>query len=217
MMNTTTAVSPVPQSEVHKRRSRIPELDGLRGIAILSVVGFHYISGQGLTGGPVTAFLQKAVGLGWSGVDLFFVLSGFLIGGILVDAHDSPNYFRAFYARRFFRIIPIYFAWVLLYVILTTLARRIVQIHSNSGRPEMAGIPVYIHFLFLQNVWPITYFGLGGAWLSQTWSLAVEEQFYLISPWLIRSLSKGSLYLTLFAVIISTPFLRLGLRTLTQV
>jgi len=74
-----------------KNAARIPELDGLRGIAILSVVCIHYINGQGPTGGPITTLLQKFVALGWSGVDLFFVLSGFLIGGILLDARGSSR------------------------------------------------------------------------------------------------------------------------------
>ena len=172
-----------------KKAARIPELDGLRGIAILSVVCIHYIDGQGPTGGPITTLLQKIVALGWSGVDLFFVLSGFLIGGILLDARGSPNYFKTFYVRRFFRIIPIYYAWVLLYVLLVTLAGHVVQVHSNSGRPEELGASIYVHFLFLQNVWPITLAGLAGAWLSPTWSLAVEEQFYLVCPWMIRFIS----------------------------
>lgn len=191
--------------------SRIPELDGLRGIAILLVVCIHYVNGQGSTGGPITTSFQKVMALGWSGVDLFFVLSGFLIGGILLDARGAPNYLKTFYARRFCRIIPIYYVWLLLYVLLTSFAGHFVQMHSNRGLQEMTGLPVYIHFLFLQNVWPITYFGLGGAWLIQLWSLAVEEQFYLICPWMIRLLSYRRLYIILFVVIASTPLLRLGL------
>src|SRR5260370_37130342 len=88
---------------------RIPELDGLRGLAIGMVLIFHYFQ---LTlvarPGSLPAYLQAAGRLAWSGVDLFFVLSGFLIGGILLDARRSPNYFRVFYTRRFFRIVPIY-------------------------------------------------------------------------------------------------------------
>lgn len=200
-----------------KNAARIPELDGLRGIAILSVVCIHYINGQGPTGGPITTLLQKFVALGWSGVDLFFVLSGFLIGGILLDARGSPNYFKTFYVRRFFRIIPIYYAWVLLYVLLVTLAGHVVQVHSNSGRPEELGAPIYVHFLFLQNVWPITLAGLAGAWLTPTWSLAVEEQFYLVCPWMIRFISEPILRRVLLAVIVAVPLLRLGLLTIAHV
>src|SRR5262249_55686432 len=88
-------------------KSRIPELDGIRGLAILSVICFHYISMEGLTfPGSITDRLHRLVILGGTGVDLFFVLSGFLIGGILLDAKESSRYFSTFYLRRFFRIIP---------------------------------------------------------------------------------------------------------------
>src|SRR4051812_30675513 len=84
---------------------RIPALDGLRGIAILSVVVFHYFVIQlPLTYGPHLIVLVLGRSL-WSGVDLFFVLSGFLIGGILLDARDSANYYGTFYIRRACRIL----------------------------------------------------------------------------------------------------------------
>jgi peptidoglycan/LPS O-acetylase OafA/YrhL len=86
---------------------RIPELDGLRGFAILIVVLLHYFYKPGVPAPPVFTRFQSLFRLGWTGVDLFFVLSGFLIGGILLNARDSPNYFKTFYIRRFFRIIPI--------------------------------------------------------------------------------------------------------------
>src|SRR5258707_10967643 len=77
---------------------RIPVLDGLRGLAIFLVLIFHYISQEGtLTPGTVAAGLQRFVIMGWTGVDLFFVLSGFLIGGILMEARSSQFYFKTFY------------------------------------------------------------------------------------------------------------------------
>src|SRR5712691_8951390 len=88
-------------------RGRIPVLDGLRGIAILLVLLWH-----GFFSIPFKSKVLlrlAAIGkLSWSGVDLFFVLSGFLIGGILLDAKDSPRYFQTFYARRAYRILPLY-------------------------------------------------------------------------------------------------------------
>src|SRR5580698_10368066 len=204
-------------TSAHTKSSRIPELDGLRGIAVLCVVCIHYIVVSPSAHSPIAAFFQRAVALGWSGVDLFFVLSGFLIGGILLDARGSPNYFKAFYARRFFRIIPLYYAWTALYIIVVALAGHTLQSHSNSGRAEMSGAPVYIHFLFLQNIWPIAFWGLGAGWFTQMWSLAVEEQFYLVCPWLIRFVSTRRLRLVLFAVIAGAPFLRLTLRAIAHV
>jgi peptidoglycan/LPS O-acetylase OafA/YrhL len=196
--------------------SRIPELDGLRGIGVLSVVCAHYVAVPPSSNAPIATFLERAVALGWSGVDLFFVLSGFLIGGILLDARASPNYFKTFYARRFFRIIPLYYAWVLLYIVVVALAGHTLQVHSNSGRPEMSGTPVYIHFLFLQNVWPIAFWGLASGWFTPMWSLAVEEQFYLVCPWLVRLVSKRRLYFALLAIIAAAPVLRVALRTIAH-
>jgi peptidoglycan/LPS O-acetylase OafA/YrhL len=198
------------------KQSRVPELDGLRGIAILSVVCIHYIVVAPGARAPIATVLQRSVALGWSGVDLFFVLSGFLIGGILLDARGSPNYFKVFYARRFFRIIPLYYAWVLLYIVVVALAGHTLQIHSNSGRPEMSGVPVYIHFLFLQNVWPIAFWGLASGWFTPMWSLAVEEQFYLLCPWLVRLVSNRRLHFALLAIIAVAPVLRVALRTIAH-
>jgi len=86
---------------------RIPELDGIRGIAIGMVLIAHFFLVVSRPGSPL-AYALVPLRLDWSGVDLFFVLSGFLIGGILLDARESSNYFRVFYTRRFFRIVPIY-------------------------------------------------------------------------------------------------------------
>src|SRR5207247_6499470 len=98
-----------------KPDSRIPMLDGLRGIASLMVVAFHF--------GPHVArlpeshfqFLHQLPTLWFKGVDLFFVLSGFLISGILVNARHSPRYFQTFYLRRAFRIFPLYYLVLLGY------------------------------------------------------------------------------------------------------
>ena len=82
---------------------------------MLAVVLYHYtIIGPGAPFNTMLYWGRAAFRLGWSGVDLFFVLSGFLIGGILLDARNSPRYFRTFYARRGFRILPLYFLWLAL-------------------------------------------------------------------------------------------------------
>src|ERR1035438_6350983 len=96
-----------PSSPVDLRTGRITALDGLRGIAILAVLEFHFA--EGLTGAsrPELA-IYNFIRIGWLGVDLFFVLSGFLITGILTDARATPRYFRNFYWRRAVRIFPPY-------------------------------------------------------------------------------------------------------------
>ena len=176
------------------------------------VVVFHYLEQQGaVPGGGLTPILQRMVLMGWSGVDLFFVLSGFLIGGILVDARNSPSYFKTFYTRRFFRIIPIYYLWILAYIVLVGVAGAALRAHSNSGVIMPLGNPIYAHFVFLQNVMVIPFSGLAGAWLSHLWSLAVEEQFYLVSPLVVRLLSARKLAIFLAFVIAAAPLLRIAL------
>src|SRR5260370_41846538 len=91
---------------------RIPELDGIRGIAIGMVLIAHFFLVVSRPGSAL-AYALVPLRLDWTGVDLFFVLSGFLIAGILLDARGSSNYFRVFYTRRFFRIVPIYAAFLL--------------------------------------------------------------------------------------------------------
>ena len=95
----------------NRRTERVKELDGLRALAILLVVAWHYI---GIVGGAESTLWRIFV-FGRSGVDLFFVLSGFLIGGILIDAKESRNFFRTFYIRRAFRILPVYLLLVVVY------------------------------------------------------------------------------------------------------
>ncbi len=176
------------------------------------VVVFHYLEKQGpVVGGGLTPILQRVVLMGWSGVDLFFVLSGFLIGGILVDARTSPSYFKTFYTRRFFRIIPIYYLWILAYIVLVAVAGSFLRTHSNSGVGMPMGLPVYAHFFFLQNMMVIPFAGLAGAWFSHLWSLAVEEQFYLVSPLVVRLLSTRLLTVFLACVIVAAPILRVVL------
>jgi peptidoglycan/LPS O-acetylase OafA/YrhL len=199
-------------------RGRIPELDGLRGLAILLVLVFHYVSQEGLTPShSLASHLQRLVIMGWTGVDLFFVLSGFLIGGILIDVRTSATYYQTFYTRRLFRIIPIYYGWIFLYIVLLRFAGPIVRAHSNSGVVPTVGFPIYLHFLFLQNLGLITLSGLAGAWFGHTWSLAVEEQFYLVSPLLVRILPVHRLRWFLSAVIVGAPVLRLILLRIVHV
>src|SRR3954453_12821145 len=92
-------------SPVASKKARIPELDGLRGIAVLLVVTWHYF------GNDTVHAWALPFRLGWSGVDLFFVLSGFLIGGILLENRGTQGYFQCFYGRRFCRIFPLYYAY----------------------------------------------------------------------------------------------------------
>lgn len=142
----------------------IPALDGLRGLAILLVLLFHY----GISLAPVDSLGPFA--LGWSGVDLFFVLSGFLLGGILLDGTSL----RSFYIRRACRILPLYFAFIALFFTAAAFFDY-PRIFGDAFSPIS-------YFSFTQTIPMAMENRFGAGPLGMTWSLAVEEQFYLILP-----------------------------------
>jgi peptidoglycan/LPS O-acetylase OafA/YrhL len=164
------------------RSRRIPELDGLRGIAILLVLCWHVLPTIVADTSPAVQHATRSlIRYAWSGVDLFFVLSGFLLGGILMDHRASTRYFRTFYVRRFCRILPLYYVMVALFVVLR-LARHPPTIDWLFEPP----MPLASYLTFLQNFAMASADTTGAQWLGPTWSLAVEEQFYLALPVLIR-------------------------------
>ena len=185
---------------------RIPELDGLRGIAILIVVVWHYGICQILQF-PVTGTLLKTpLGLGWSGVDLFFVLSGFLIGGILIDHRGSPSFFKTFYIRRSCRILPLYFVMVGLLAVAVWLGWNTVpRLEWLFAKPH----PVLSYATFTQTAPMIGTAEFGPHWLAVSWSLAIEEHFYLVLPLLICCCRPQSLPYLLGGLILLAPALRL--------
>jgi len=179
-------------------------LDGLRGVAILLVLAFHGTNLAVEAGAPqFMKYLIRPVSLGWSGVDLFFVLSGFLIGGILLDARGSKNYFRVFYTRRMLRILPLYFVVLAIGYGVSRSAKFGALIE-----PQM---PWAMCITLTQNFWIAAHMkALMGA-LVATWSLAVEEQFYLVIPALIYFTKLQRLAWVLGAGIVAAPLVRLAL------
>ena len=155
---------------------RIPELDGLRGTAVLCVIFGHYASYIV----PKVEFLEFAS----LGVDVFFVLSGFLIGGIILDQHKQDGFVASFYGRRAARILPVYFA-----VIALAFAAQAL----TAGAPWMDRLlPPWIYLAFLSN-FALAQLGRTGLLLNPTWSLAVEEQFYLMMPVIVMLTPRRSL------------------------
>jgi peptidoglycan/LPS O-acetylase OafA/YrhL len=153
---------------------RDPALDGVRGLAIgmiLLLHGFAFVPGTALT-----QVLHAFTAALYIGVDLFFVLSGFLITSILLESRGTPQYFRNFYARRALRIFPAYYLVLAVCYLLRPLADHpALQAQMDHDAPFYA--------LYLQNLM-MAWRGHAGAWigLDPTWSLAIEEQYYLIWP-----------------------------------
>jgi peptidoglycan/LPS O-acetylase OafA/YrhL len=193
--------SPVPSPS----SGRISALDGLRGIAILMILTYHVLSVARI-GSGVLSHAFAALRLTWSGVDLFFVLSGFLIGGILLDVRDSSNYYSTFYLRRVYRIIPLYVALSVVSVTVLAILRanpRTSELVLFTHRPA----PWYAYLTFTQNICFAFLGGFGGL-MSISWSLAVEEQFYLTAPFFIRNLTRSQLVWLLFSIVVSAPVVR---------
>lgn len=188
--------------------NRIPALDGLRGIAILLVLIRHSLAEFGFVHHPTLNSVVWLTRFCWSGVDLFFVLSGFLIGGILLDARESPYYFKTFYARRAYRILPLYFL-VLTVCFVTFEVGNFGLLRGDWEKLFDGKIPWWTFFTFTQNI----YMGMGGPsmtrdGLSPTWSLAVEEQFYLTLPLLVRFVSRRHVVQLVMACIAAATLLR---------
>jgi peptidoglycan/LPS O-acetylase OafA/YrhL len=177
----------VSTGEDRHRGQRLPVLDGIRGIAIALVVLYHCIGRDAAPGSPALRVFWHFGATGWVGVDLFFVLSGFLIGGILLDQRPAQSVIP-FYGRRAFRILPLYFSWVGFWFLM-----------PNVRALEFP-LPAYL--LFVQNWAPAFAKTAGTFALGATWSLAIEEQFYLLAPWLFRRLSRTQLAWSLFGVVL---------------
>jgi peptidoglycan/LPS O-acetylase OafA/YrhL len=182
----------------------IPALDGLRGIAIILVMVHHFTYYRPTYG--IDAWIGSVVFFFWTGVDLFFVLSGFLITGILLDTRGSERYFTSFYARRTLRIFPLYY--LVLFVAFVVLPQFPAVHPVLAGQAEVP--PQWPYWLYLTN-FSIADGGWVHGWVDVGWSLAIEEQFYLVWPlviwlcpprllvWLCTAIFVGEVFARSFA------------------
>ncbi|MEM9283177.1 MAG: acyltransferase [Verrucomicrobiota bacterium] len=186
---------------------RIRELDGIRGIAILMVLVWHYITCQGKTLEPgcILSYLHLPTTAFWSGVDLFFVLSGFLIGGIILDSHSKHSFLKVFWIRRICRIFPVLFLLLFLCLIGKSIldAERYNWLFGNL-------MPWWTYTTFTQNIAMGLSNSFGGHFLGVTWSLAVEEQFYLFAPLMILFLGRKLFLQSLVPLVLMAFVLRLA-------
>lgn len=205
------AAPSVPKSELAPPLNftrRIPELDGYRGMAVALALFFHYIR-HGIVARPphLLGYLYTTTPLIWSGMELFFILSGFLITGILLDSRKSPNYFKTYYVRRASRILPLYFLF------LGLVALTFLFFYPRVGKPLdwvfTPNLPWFSYLLFVQNLWMTKLNTFGPAITAITWSLAIEEQFYLSLPLLVRFARRRALPYFFGAGVLLAPVIRL--------
>ncbi len=177
----------------------MPSLDGLRGVAILLVLLHHFTDSMNVEF-EINQRLSSWAELGWAGVDLFFVLSGFLITGILYDSKQKPNFFKNFYARRSLRIFPLYYTALAIVILITPLLAYL----KLQGTANPAWIAIYAtNFVISWN-------GLGSfGVLDHFWSLAVEEHFYFIWPAVVFYLSRKKVMMVAVAFFLISPILRI--------
>jgi peptidoglycan/LPS O-acetylase OafA/YrhL len=190
-------------------RAHIPALDGFRGIAVLSVMIFHLLP-EAPRASAAFRVIFALTRYGFFGVGMFFVLSGFLITGILLDTREEQGRFKKFYSRRALRIFPLYFGvLIVLFGILAPLGwfntpglQRVLH-HQYWLWIYSANIPIC-----LTDTW---YFNVGWLNASHLWSLAVEEHFYLCWPLLVficcrKTILRVCLALVIVAFISRTAF-----------
>ena len=147
---------------------RVVALDGLRGMMTILVVVSHYFGElpHGVSG----------LMFGWVAVDMFYVLSGYLIGRLILEKGHHVNFFSVFYLGRICRTLPIYFFCVIVILLISD------RIGSPARLPDQVEFPSWSYFTFTQNMWMALTGSIGSHWLAPTWTLAVEEQFYLLAP-----------------------------------
>ena len=185
-----------------------PTLDGIRGLAISLIFLFHaeYYACLSVEPGVAGRIINPIVRYGWSGVDIFFVLSGFLVTQILLETTTQRNFFRTFYVRRFFRIFPLYYLVLVLIIFVFPLFLSYPGSHSLSKE----GI---WYFFYLQN-WGILFDKIGLASseiIGHLWYLAIDQQFYWIWPFLVWKLPVKILLKICLLMIALGPLIRAGL------
>lgn len=175
-----------PQPTLHESAdnpggfAHVPALDGIRGLAILLVLFDHLFWANSNTGNRIFDFLSAVRESSFVGVNLFFALSGFLITGILLDTLNIPHFFKTFYARRALRIFPLYYGVLFLMLLFTSP----LHIFWNGWQ--------FFYLTYTANlaVWTRPLLILPHLNISHFWSLQVEEQFYLVWPFIVYRVRK---------------------------
>jgi peptidoglycan/LPS O-acetylase OafA/YrhL len=191
-----------------KAEKRIFELDGLRGTAVILVMIHHYFTGILPDNLPLWEGLARDVTAPFflSGVDLFFVISGFIVGGIIIDNVNDPGFFRSFYIRRTTRIFPLYFGMLSLFLATNAI---------NAVWPNRMGLwllkdnmPLWSYVVFMQNYFMAVDGQAGGKLFAMAWSVATEEHFYLLFPALLYFTGLRRTAVVCLSLLIVCPIIR---------
>ena len=191
-------------------RRHMPALDGVRGLAILMVMFHHFTIINPVSG--IEHALASAAAMGRYGVDLFFVLSGCLITGILIDGRDKPHYFKTFYTRRVLRIFPLYYLLVAITFMAVPPATRLLspdQARTVNAFLNPGDWPWFVGFAsnFLIAIRDKYTNGI----LDASWSLAIEEHFYIVWPAVVLAIvSLRRLRHVCIAILIAALLLRIA-------
>ena len=202
----------IPARATSSDADHLAALDGVRGIAILLVLVFHALLVWGIVRLTfptlwIDRFVIRVGGTGWAGVDLFFVLSGFLITRILLNARDGAGYFRVFYARRALRIFPLYYGFLIL---LIAILPWLPWLRDDAGLAALRHHQMEYWAYFFNIAASIHPFVDRGPFFH-FWSLAVEEQFYLVWPFIVLVLGRRRLGVFCLLCIAAAPVVRFAL------
>jgi len=205
----TSLPEPQVPPKLASQDTHVPALDGVRGLAIVLVIVHHGIQ----VWGPARSSLEKLLGFvaghAWVGVDLFFVLSGFLITGILLDTKGKRRYFGSFYPRRMLRTFPLYYATILVCFVLLPLLPLpgIESLRQLSSRQGWFWLHVSNFYNLEHNILRMDGPPIG--WMATFWSLAVEEHFYLVWPLIVAACTPKGVLRTCVGLVAAGLLLRI--------
>ncbi|MBN1946765.1 MAG: acyltransferase [Bradymonadales bacterium] len=189
------------------RGYHLPALDGVRGAAILAVVAMHSIALSGVEAGDgqLERLVQQVGMKGWAGVDMFLVLSGFLVTWILLKNRGQPGYFRSFYLRRALRIFPLYYLFLAVVLVILPSLVTVGPIYQEALDEP------WWHWCYLTNIQILLQGRFASPVIDHVWMLAVELHFYAIWPFVVLFVPARRLRKVLYVVIVGATALRLVL------
>lgn len=199
---------------MNNKLNHIRALDGTRGIAVIAVMLYHFMHVPLVSSSKFDQIFGDVLRLGWIGVDLFFVLSGFLITRILIQAKQVQlfsGYLKTFYKKRVLRIFPLYYIYLIFmfFIFFPLIAHHLDGIEKE--RLMLANHDQIWFWMYLSNIKQVINGTFYGASVGHLWSLSIEEQFYFIWPFLVYFLSIKTIKKITIGILVFAPLLRLAM------